>query len=58
MRMCWKARNARSERGLCVVNSVSLFTDGRTKMCKADDGADFRSSKSTGEVWSWILTRI
>lgn len=20
--------------------------------------ADFRSSKSTGEVWSWILTRI
>lgn len=39
MRMCWKARNARSERGLCVVNSVSLFTDGRTKMWKADDGS-------------------
>lgn len=54
--MCWKAQNARSERGLlhCQFN-VPILQMGKLRCGRQMVEAD---SKITGEVWSWILTRI
>lgn len=59
MRMCWKAQNARTGRGLLHYQfNVPILQMGKLRRGRQLTEAYLRGGKITGEVWSWMFTRI